>query len=188
MGNLAKTPYLFPGDIVCTRGTSWISRAIRWASRSFGERKTVVNHVGLIVSAGDFVDATIAEARWRYLVHNFFRAYSGTGQQVAIFRPKHIAYTRRADIADRARSFKHQKYGWLKIALHAADKLLNGAYFFRRLSFVPNRPICSYAVARAYADYGYSFGVTPYQAQPDDIWDYCANSDNYELIFDLQEI
>ena len=185
---IEKEPSLFAADIVLTRGTGIISRLIRWFSRHWGESKTMVNHVGVITSSGNFRSAYIGEARWRFLHHNFFRAYHGTGQQVAIYRPKNLGFSLRAEIADRAASFKHRRYGWLKIALHAADKLLNGAYFFRRLAFLPNRPICSYAVARAYADYGLNFGVSPYEAQPDDIWDFVINSDEYECILPLQEI
>lgn len=179
---------LFPGDIVLVRGNSWFSRAIRWASRSWGEAKTIVNHSGLITGGGNLHDAIISEARWRYKVHNFYLAYHNTNQQVAIYRPKNLGFSFRVEIADRAASFRHRRYGWLKIALHAADKLLNGAYFFRRLAFLPNRPICSYAVAKAYADFGLNFGVEPYQAQPDDIWDFVINSDEYECILPLQEI
>ena len=101
---------------------------------------------------------------------------------MAIYRAKNISYHTRQAIAARAASFEHTKYGWAKIVLHALDKLFNGAYLFRRLAFLPNRPICSYAATVAYADYGFSFGVSPYEAQPDDIWDYVVNSDNYKKI------
>lgn len=181
-------PQLFAADIVLVRGTGIISRLIRWFSRHWGESKTMVNHVGIITSGGSILDAQIGEARWRFLVHNFFDAYACTHQQVAIYRPKNLGFSLRAEIADRARSYRNQRYGWLKIALHAADKLLNGAYFFRRLAFLPNRPICSHAVARAYGDFGLNFGVSPYEAQPDDIWDFVINSDEYECILPLQEI
>ena len=179
---------LFPGDIVLVRGTVIISRLIRWFSQSWGESKTIVNHVGVITRGGDIRSAWLAEARWRYLVHNLYFAYHGTKQQVAIYRPTRLSYHLRADIAWSAERLRHAKYGWLKIALHAADKFLNGAYFFRRLAFLPNRPICSHAVAQAYADFSLNFGVEPYEAQPDDIWDFVVNSDEYKCILRLQEI
>jgi len=81
------------------------------------------------------------------------------------------------------------KYGWAKIALHMADRVLtNGSYVFRRLAFMPKRPICSHLVAQVYSDSGLDFGVAPYEAQPDDIWDYVMNSDNYKIIRHLEPL
>ena len=40
---------LEPGDVFLTRGSSFISRAIRFFTRSIGEKRTKVNHVGLVV-------------------------------------------------------------------------------------------------------------------------------------------
>jgi len=182
MGRDSYFEQLQPGDLVFTRGPGFISAAIRWASRNFGEAKTEVNHVGVISRGGSIRKAEISEARWRYLVHNLWNAYVNTGHQVAIFRAVNISPATRLCIAKRAARLKDTKYGWAKIVLHALDKFLNGAYFFRRLAFLPNRPICSYAAAKSYADYGFSFGVPAYRAQPDDIWDYVVNSDNYECI------
>jgi hypothetical protein len=194
MGNFSvqdSCTWLEPGDVVLIRGLSFVSRLIRWASQSWGEAKTLVNHVGVISKGGSLRIAEISEARWRYLVHNLWDAYANTTQEVAIYRPKNISMGTRLDIAARAASFQNTRYGWAKIALHAADKVLGGAYFFRRLAFLPNRPICSYAAAVAYADYGLSFGVNPYAAQPDDIWDYVVSSDNYSCIrplFPIEEM
>lgn len=188
MNILDRSCYLEPGDIVFTRGTGFISRAIRWASRSFGESKTIVNHVGVICDGGTLRTAMIAEARWTYKVHRLWDAYVNTRHQVAIFRAKNIPPATRQKIAERAASFQNTKYGWAKIALHLLDKFVGGKYFFRRLARLPNRPICSYAAAVAYSDYGLTFGVKSYEAQPDDIWDYVVNSDNYTKIRPLGEI
>lgn len=179
---------LEPADIVLVHGHGIIQSLIRFFSRSWGEKKTVINHVGMITEGGPIWLAKIAEARWRYLVHRLFPAYVDSNQAVAIYRPKNIPLATRSRIATRAASFEGTRYGWTKIVLHALDKLLNGAYFFRRLTCLPNRPICSYAVAVAYADYGFSFGVKSYRAQPDDIWDYVVNSDNYICVRPLEEI
>lgn len=147
----------------------------------------MVNHVGVIYRGGPLWTSQIAESKWRYKVHSLWIAYGNTQHAVAIFRAKNISQATRHNIATRAAFLVDQKYGWAKIVLHALDKLLNGAYFFRRLAFMPNRPICSYAAAKSYADYGFSFGVSPYQAQPDDIWDYVVNSDNYQMLRPLKE-
>lgn len=185
---LDSSYYLEPGDIVLTRGTGFISAAIRWASRSWGEAKTIANHVGVIVEGGSLRTAVIAEARWTYKVHRLWDAYVNTGHQVAIFRAKNLHPATRLKIAERAASFQNTKYGWAKIGLHLLDKFIGGKYFFRRLARLPNRPICSYAAAVAYADYGFAFGVKPYAAQPDDIWDYVSTSDNYIKIRPMREI
>jgi hypothetical protein len=43
---------LEPGDIFFTRGSGLLSRAIRVCTRSFGEKRSKVNHVGVVVEAG----------------------------------------------------------------------------------------------------------------------------------------
>lgn len=171
-----------------TRGPGLISALIRWASRSWGEAKTEVNHVGVVYCGGPLRKAVIAESKWRYMVHPLWFAYANTDHEVAFYRATNISQVSRQNIAIRAAQLRNLKYGWLKIVLHALDKCLNGAYFFRRLAFLPNRPICSYAAAQSYADYGFSFSVTPYEAQPDDIWDYVVNSDNYTCIRPLSPL
>ncbi len=42
-------------DIFLTKGTSFISGAIRWFTRRIGESRTEVNHVGIIVEPGGTV-------------------------------------------------------------------------------------------------------------------------------------
>jgi hypothetical protein len=56
------------------------------------------------------------------------------------------------------------------------------------MAFMPKRPICSHLVAEVYSAVGLDFGVKPYEAQPDDIWDYVQNSDNYEIIRHLEPL
>lgn len=46
------TTELLPGDVFMTRGQGFVSRAIRIFTRTIGEKRTRVNHVGIIVSAG----------------------------------------------------------------------------------------------------------------------------------------
>ena len=94
-----------PGDLVFTRGPGLFSALIRWASRSFGEAKTAVNHVGVITRGGSLRQAELAEARWHYKVHNLFKAYANSGHRVAIYRAKNIQPATRLLIAERAASF-----------------------------------------------------------------------------------
>ena len=49
---------LEPCDIFLTKGDSFVSKAIRFFSRSFGEKRTEVNHVGIIVTPGSVHSAT----------------------------------------------------------------------------------------------------------------------------------
>ena len=51
-----KPPRLEPPDIFFTRGTGWLSGAIRKLTRSRGEPPTIANHVGLIGYPGDGLD------------------------------------------------------------------------------------------------------------------------------------
>ena len=114
--------------------------------------------------------------------HRLWDQYANTRTGVCIVRPKNIPRDVRVSIARVALGYTDRKYGWWKLALHFGDKLLNGAYFFRRLARWKKYPICSFVVADSYAAKGYTFGVAPGEAQPDDIWDYVMNSDNYTVV------
>jgi len=181
-------PALKAGDIVFTAGNSILSRLIRWASRGWGESKTKVNHIGVITTPGSLLTADITEALWKVRTHNLYRRYSGGRNKVCIVRavgiPPHIL----VKIAARAESYTGRKYGWWKLGLHFGDKLLGGVYFFRRLSFLKKRPICSFVVAEAWAHFGYTFGVPYGGAQPDDIWDFIMYGKDYVVIRTLREL
>lgn len=179
---------LQPGDIVFTRGKSLLSRLIRWGSQSIGESKTEVNHVGIITGYGSLLTTQVTEALWRVRTHRLWDKYAGTNTEVAVFRANNLELAERVSIARIALNFTDRKYGWWKLILHFADKALNGAYFFRRLASIKKYPICSFLVAEAYGRRGYDFGVEVGEAQPDDIWDYCVNSDNYDQIRPLRRL
>lgn len=171
------------GDIVFTRGHGFISRAIRYFSRSCGESRTQVNHVGLITAPGNMHTAVITEARTKVRSLMVVDAYGSRGDSIAIYRCRNLTHCDRQKMARRAMlRFQNLPYGWAKIVLHALDGLLNGAYFFRRLAFLPNRPICSYLVVWAYERMGMHFGVDAWQATPDDIWDFVNTASNYTCI------
>lgn len=143
----------------------------------------MVNHVGIISSRGTIRSAFLVEALWRVRCHPLWSQYFGSETKVCIVRAKNIGPVVRKNIALHALNYRGLKYGWAKIILHFLDRLLtNGSYLFRRLAFLPNRPICSQLVSQVYSDFGLDFGVSPYEAQPDDIWDFVMNSDKYEVI------
>ena len=73
--------------------------------------------------------------------------------------------------------YEGKKYGYFKIVAHALDKFIGGRYFFRRLCFMDNYPICSWLVAHVYSQLSglqHYFGVPNNACQPDDIEDFCT--------------
>ena len=178
--------YLKPGDVVLTRGRSLISRLIRLCTRRLGETRTRVNHVGIVVQRGGLLEVEMIEALERVRRHPLAKRYAGSGDEVAVYRCRPLTELQRLKIADCALDFEGRKYGYLKIALHLGDWILQGAYVFRRLGRMKRYPICSWLVAHAYAR-GYrpgrSFGVKPGAASPDDIWDHVTGRpDEWEQI------
>lgn len=177
---------LYPGDIVCTKGTSLISRLIRVFSRTGGESRTEINHVGVIVEQGNFQNAVLVEASHKTESNWMLKYYDDPKTDIAIFRPTNIDFYQEDLIKHKAESYVGRRYGYFKIVAHFIDYLLGGRYVARRLTGMGRYPICSWVVADAYAAAGLDFGVPVGQAQPDDIWDFCiANPDKYTLIHSL---
>jgi Permuted papain-like amidase enzyme, YaeF/YiiX, C92 family len=183
---MTDQPILLPGDIFLTQGNSRISRLIRFFSRNKGEAATQVNHTGIVVKGGTPDQAVIVEASSKVLKHSMNGYYNSKNTKVAVFRPKNISPATIDTIVYRAEKYVGMKYGYIKIVAHFLDWCLGGVYFFRRFAFMDKYPICSWVVAYAYADSGYTFGVEPGGCSPDDIWDFCLfNADKYEMIHGL---
>lgn len=175
---------LMPGDIFFTRGSGWISRAIRRLTKSFGEPRTVANHVGLIAGAGFGLNAWGIEALSRVRLHKLYDRYADGNSEICIFRPRRLTAGQKEKAVRRAGEFVNRKYGYLKIVLHFLDWFLLGAYVFRRIGRMDRYPICSYVVASAFKAIGKDFAVSSYAATPDDIWDFCINHpDRYRMIW-----
>ena len=66
---------LEPADIFLTRGTGIISRLIRVFSRSIGESRTEVNHVGVVVEGGPIDSAVVIEALSKVKRHKLVDQY-----------------------------------------------------------------------------------------------------------------
>ena len=174
------------GDIFVTKGDSFVSRAIRFFSRTGGESRTQVNHTGVVTVAGNQSTATIVEALTTVRKRSMSAYSKSLTTEVAVFRPKNISEKDLAKIVASVNSYVGRKYGYLKIAAHFGDWCLGGRYFFRRFVSSDRYPICSWVVAQAYSDAGFTFGVEPGAADPDDIWDYCtAHPDKYEVVHSL---
>ena len=67
------------GDIFLTRGCGFISKAIRYITRSIGEKRTKVNHVGLVVQRGNIKTAIGVEALSKVIRHTLYDSPPPTG-------------------------------------------------------------------------------------------------------------
>ena len=177
------------GDIVLTQGTGLISKLIRKFTRDKGESTTKVNHVGVVVEAGDDKTAVIVEALTGVKKHTMWSQYALTGHKVAVYRPMNLSPKEKAAVVEKANSYVGQKYGYLKIVAHLADWAIGGKYVFRRFVAMDNYPICSWVVAQSFAVVGKKFGVEAGAASPDDIWDHIQkNKYNFRCVRSLREL
>lgn len=175
---------LQPGDIFLTRGNSFISRAIRFFSRSGGESRTKVNHTGLVLEEGGIDSAVLVEALTKVKTRRSSVYTRSKKTSVWFFRPIELPLEQQDEIVLEAKKYIGRKYGYFKIVAHFLDWLIGGRYFFRRFAAMDRYPICSWVVAYSYQKAGLSFGVEPGQAQPDDIWDYVKqHPSKYKLIY-----
>jgi hypothetical protein len=173
-----------PGDIFLTRGQAFISKAIRFFTRDTGEKPTKVNHVGVVVEAGEITTTVVVEALSKVKRHRLWKQYGPPREDgVAVYRATNLTPGEIETIVATANRQVGKKYGYLKIVAHFLDWLLNGAYFFRRLVPDGKYPICSWLVAHAFSKAGKHFGVEPGAAAPDDIMDFIeANPDKYTQV------
>jgi len=178
---------LKPGDVFFTRGTSCLSRAIRLCTRSFGEKRSKVNHVGVVVEEGRIQTAVVVEALRKVSKHRLWKRYGPPKKdQVAVYRANNLKQEQIEIIVAEANEQVGRRYGYIKIIAHLLDWLLDGAYLFRRLTNDPRYPICSWLVAHSYSKAGKYFGVAPGAADPDDIWGFVdKRTDIYEPIIEL---
>jgi Permuted papain-like amidase enzyme, YaeF/YiiX, C92 family len=171
------------GDIFFTRGYSLLSRAIRIFTRHAGESRTKVNHTGIVVVAGPIDSAVVVEALSTVQQHPLARRYATKRDEVAVVRPVGLSPVEIQTLVKTANDYVGRKYGFLKLAVHLADWLLQGAYVFRRLARQDKYPICSWLVAYSFDKVGRRFGVDPSGASPDDIWDWVTDhTDEYLVV------
>ncbi len=164
---------LLAGDIVLFRSKGLFARLIRQFTRTAGERRTKVNHCGVMADG-----SLVVEALSKVLKHDLRRRIGPSARaQIAIYRWKGLTPDDRAKVALKAESYVGRTYGWPKIVAHTLDRIIGGRYLFRRLARNGQYPICSWLVAHAYTVIGKGFGVPPNAADPDHIWDYCAEEE-----------
>ena len=178
---------LKPGDVFLTRGTGLLSGAIRVCTRSFGERRSKVNHVGVVAEEGGIQTAVVVEALIKVRKHRLWKQYGPPKKDhVAVYRAKNLKPEEIEIIVAEANEQVGRPYGFGKIIAHFLDWLLTGTYVFRRLTSDQRYPICSWLVAHSYSKAGKHFGVAPGAADPDDIWDFVVKrTDIYEPIIEL---
>jgi hypothetical protein len=178
---------LQPADIFLTRSHTLLGGLIRFFTRAIGESRTKVNHVGVVVEGGDARTAVVVEALAFVRRHTLWSRYGGSRKfEVAVFRPRDLGAEDVRTIVASAEEDVGQSYGWLMVVAHLLDRLLFGAYLFRRIIRADDYPICSWVVAWAYQKVGRDFGVPAAAADPDDIWDHVrAHPEAYEEILPL---
>jgi hypothetical protein len=180
---------LEPCDVFLTRGSGFVSRAIRVFTRRFGETRTRVNHVGIIVDEGNMETAIAVEALAKVDMHPLGRYARKPDTAVAVYRPINLTGEETEKITVKALTYVGRKYGFVKIASHFLDWTLQGAYVFRKFTQDDNYPICSWLVAQAFSSAGKDFGCDPGAATPDDIWDFVtSNPDKYVQVHPLVPI
>lgn len=180
---------VLPGDIFLTRGSSLLSKAIRFCTRSLGEKRSRVNHVGFISESALLIFTDCIEALSTVTEHSLWDQYSSDGTEVAVYRVRRWNDEDRARCIDLAREYKGRKYGYVALGSHLLDWLLQGAYVFRRLTNSGHYPICSWLVDHVCGKLGVTFGVPTGAANPDDIWDYIrAHREDFQEIMPLKRL
>jgi len=173
-----KTPKFQPGDIVCFGDRSWLSRAIKWFTRSRGEPPTKCSHVGLMYDS-----EMVCEALRKVRIHPILTRLEESGWR-QVYRATGLTKVQRKAIMLQCEYYKGKSYGWWKNLAHALDSLLGG-YVFRRLLFMDRYPVCSWLVAWVYERCvkHFFFGLAANAVQPDDIHDACQDGERFTLIF-----
>lgn len=161
------------GDIVLTRGSSWLARAIQINQMTRHDKyPAVVNHVAIVSIAGPLHKAQIVEADKKVREGRLID-YHGN-DHVFAYRPKNIPSWKLDAIVRRVEAKLGRTYGYLEFFPQQLDHgLFGGAVVLRRLApFIPGEQ-CSTLVAQAFYDEGYSFGMPAYAIPPHFISKYC---------------
>lgn len=178
---MRRTVYLRAGDVVLTASDSLISRAIRRFTRLPGEPPTRYSHCEIVVAGGplevaEVVSADMAGIRQRTITP-FHR-----GKGCLVYRPT-VPLNDRGLAAMKAQTLRGRKYPVWRLLMHLLDRLLGGAFFFRRFGRSPYNPECAALVALVYR-HAITFSSSPWWAvAPDDIDDH-SMACGYARIFD----
>lgn len=128
---------LEPYDIICSRGSGWISRAIMKSQK----RKTGgsrVSHVA--IGVGNVLgEDQVIEALWQVKRHQAKKYY---GQKIVIYRNRILTLAERYAIMLTACKLEDKRYPVGKIALFWLDHTFKTDFFSGRVGFL-QRQVCS---------------------------------------------
>lgn len=169
------------GDIVLTTSNSWISKAIRYFTRLPGEPKTRFSHAEIVVLGGLLEVAEVVSADGAGIRRRLITPYH-QGKRAVIYRPTVPIEARQAAVK-KALEMVGRKYPIWRLFMHLLDRLLLGAFLFRRIGRTAHNPECAALVALAYYP-SIAFSNVPWWAvSPDDIDDH-AIAIGYGGVFD----
>lgn len=175
-----------PGDILFTRGSTLLSRLIRWAQTDPKEEETWANHVGIVVKGGalsttvpTWMQAEVVEALWKVELNRWaFRHATDKEYAFRVYRPLELDWCL-PFVVHYALKQVNKSYGWWKLFAHLGDRLIfRGKKVISRMLFVEEKPICSYLVAHAFEQCGVTFGMPADATDPDEMLDYCEAHPN----------
>lgn len=159
------------GDVVLVHSDGFIGWAIRQIERYKDEKPSRVNHVGVITDFDPDHGPMITEALPTGTVKRpFEQAYADSGVWLTIVRHKGLNEVRINRVMRYMAAYVGHRYGFLKIALHLLQKWTG--LKLTKLCVWDERPICSYAVAVAFAAADIHFGKPANECDPDDIDDF----------------
>jgi hypothetical protein len=172
----ANKNILQTGDVIHVQSRGLLSKLIRFFSRADKEKPSWASHSAIVLRVGEEIE--IIEALYKTVIRPI-TAYKGTKAKLLVCRkPGGIDEQNKQKMIEKAVYYEGKPYGYLEIAFHVLDRLLNNRYVFRRLIKDNDYPICSWLVAYVYYKViDYQFGVPPNAAQPDDILDHCVDCD-----------
>jgi hypothetical protein len=170
---------LKPADVIMSRGRGIFSESIRIATREQGEKRSIVNHVGIIESGGTLKSATVIESLASGTQRTSLSRYAkASGDFVTIWRLTSLTDQERGMIVRKAQTYIGKRYGWGMIAASALDWIIGSRWHFRGMIKPQEQIVCSSVVGMSYAEIGYSFLPAHKERadtiSPDDIWDKIA--------------
>ena len=172
-----------PGDILCVDGSGWLSAGIIAAEYGTVAPARPVSHVGIFV-AGDPYPIVI-EALWRVKTNTLPVSLAGT-QKAWVLHDDSITPAQRNIIVGEALSFSAKDYGYLDLIAQGFDAIAHVDWATHYLStFLDEFPVCSFVVAKAYAQINLDFGVSSADIKPSDIMTF---AETHPLIYSIAEI
>mgnify|MGYP005847919105 CR=1 FL=1 len=184
------------GDILCYASNRIYSKLIRYFTRGYREKPTLVTHCAILVvknkeeDVAKNCDVIEALATHGVVKRPFVKGYSEDElKNCYLLHPKNLTSADREKIVRYAKLQIGKPYGFMKIFAQAIDGTLakilrrRQIHYAKRLFRMEQFPICSYLVAKSYAHAGLDFGVKSDYATPDDIMDYAVDHIDIYSIF-----